>query len=179
MCEWYDGDTVKNKTLDSLRSMLESYCITSDYNTAQYINNFLTSFRELNRIPGEDISESNTLYLVLWGIYDPDFQIILEIQRNKYNNTLMQSVITIRKQEREVMNKRSTNRKPRNKMRRVCEKDYCYLDEYHPLKISRHQGEKDEDLVVTSDKIILKGKLLHVVQRLWQELYAKGIDFFV
>ena len=45
LCEWYDGGAVRNKTSDSLRSKLESYRITSASNAAQYINNFLTSFR--------------------------------------------------------------------------------------------------------------------------------------
>ena len=42
LCEWYDGDAVNNKTTDSLRYKLERYLLTSDSNTAQYTNNFLT-----------------------------------------------------------------------------------------------------------------------------------------
>ena len=49
-------------------------------------------------------------------------------------------------------------------MRRVFEEDGCYLDEYHPFKRARRQGEKYENLVVTSEHIIFKVKLLHVVQ---------------
>ena len=51
-------------------------------------------------------------------------------QNNKYDNTLMQSVIGIRKQENYVTKKGSTERKSRNKIRRVCEEDDCYLDGY-------------------------------------------------
>ena len=64
-------------------------------------------------------------------------------------------------------------------MRRVCEEDYWYLDEDRPFKRSRRQGEKDENLVVTSYRIILKEKLLHVLQRVWQEIDAKYRDFVV
>ena len=35
LCEWYDGDAVKEKTADSLRSKLESYRLTSASNTEQ------------------------------------------------------------------------------------------------------------------------------------------------
>ena len=68
----------------------------------------------------------------------------------------------------EVTKKGSTERKFRNKMRRVCEEGDCYLDEYHPFKRSFRQGDKDEDLVVKGDKIEFKGKFCHVVQMLCQ-----------
>ena len=52
-------------------------------------------------------------------------------------------------------------------MRRVCEEDDCYLDEDRPFKRDRRQGEKYENLVVTSDHIVFKGILIHVVQVVW------------
>ena len=45
----------------------------------------------------------------------------VKIQKNNDDNTLVQYVIDIHKQENNVMNKGSTDRKLRNKMRRVCE----------------------------------------------------------
>ena len=47
------------------------------------------------------MSESYALSLFLWGIKNPDFEMILEIQNNKDDNNPMQYVINIRKQERE------------------------------------------------------------------------------
>ena len=61
--------------------------------------------------------------LFLRGIKDPDFEITVEIQNNKNDNTVMQSVIAIQKQEREVINKGSTESKPRNIMRCFFEED--------------------------------------------------------
>ena len=58
----------------------------------------------------------------------------------------MQSVIDIRKQQRGVMKKCYTEKKSRNKTRRVCEEDDCYLDEYRPFKRSRRQVQKDKIL---------------------------------
>ena len=66
------------------------------------------------------------------------------------------------------MKKSYTEKKIRNKTRRVCEEDDCYLDEYRPFKRARRKGEKDENLVVTSDHIRLKVKFLHVLQRIWR-----------
>ena len=82
----------------------------------------------------------------------------------------MRSIIDIRKQERGVMKKSSTKRKFRNKTRRVCEEVDCYLHGYLPFKRTRRQGEKDENLVVTSDHIIFKGNFLHMMQRVWIEI---------
>ena len=70
---------------------MESYRLASASNTAQYINNFLTLFQELKKIPGEAISESHGLSLFLRGVKDLDFEMTVEIQRNKYDNTLMMS----------------------------------------------------------------------------------------
>ena len=58
------------------------------------------------------------------------------------------------------MNKGSTEIKFRNKMRRVCENYDCYLDKNCSLKRDRLQEDKNEYLVVTSDHIRFKGKLL-------------------
>ena len=55
-------------------------------------------------------------------------------------------------------------KKFRNKMRRICEEDDCYLDKHHPSKRSRRQGENDKNLFVTSDHIIFKEIFLYVVQ---------------
>ena len=43
----------------------------------------------MNNIPGEAISEIHALYLFLRGIKDLDFEMALEIQNNKDDNTLI------------------------------------------------------------------------------------------
>ena len=80
----------------------------------------------------------------------------------------MQSVIDIWEKDRDVTKIGSTERKFRNKMRRICEEDDCYLDKDCTFKRDLRKGDNDEELVVTSDHIKLKGKLLYVVQRVWQ-----------
>ena len=78
----------------------------------------------------------------------------------------MQYIIALWKQDREVTKKESTEIKFWNKTRRVCEEYDCYLDEDRPFKRTRQQGDKYEKLVVTSEHIRFKVKLLHVVKRL-------------
>ena len=53
-------------------------------------------------------------------------------------------------------------------MRLVFEEGDYYLDKYRPFKIARRQGDKDENLVVTSYCIRFKVKFPHVVQSIWQ-----------
>ena len=67
--------------------------------------------------------ESHILYLFLKRIKDPDFDMKVEIQKNKYDNKFIQYVIVIRKQERDFMKIGSTDTKSRNKMRRVFKED--------------------------------------------------------
>ena len=102
----------------------------------------------------------------------------VEIQKNKDDNILMQSVITIQKQDKQFTKKGSTERKFRNKIKRVCEEDDWYLDKDRPFERSCRKGKKDENIVVTSYHIIFKGKFLHVVQWIWWELDAK-VRYFV
>ena len=80
------------------------------------------------------------------GIKDTDFEITAEIKQNKDDDNLMQFVIAIWKQQRKVTNKESTDSKYRNKMRRVCGEDGCYLQEDIPFQRARLPVEKDETL---------------------------------
>ena len=44
-----------------------------------YINNFLTSYQELNEIPGEALPESHALSMFLKGIKDTDYETFVEM----------------------------------------------------------------------------------------------------
>ena len=81
----------------------------------------------------------------------------------------MQSVITIRKKRGRSLRK-VLQRGIQEKPRLVCEEDDCYIGRYRPFKRVLHQGDKYENIIITSDHIIFKGKFLHLVQRVWQEL---------
>eukprot|EP00957_Ditylum_brightwellii_P089878 6844704-Ditylum_brightwellii.AAC.1 len=52
-------------------------------NALQYINSFLTSYWELNDIPGKVLSDSHALSMLLRGITNPDYSTFVQIQKNK------------------------------------------------------------------------------------------------
>ena len=79
LCQWFDGDAMKNETADNLRAKLESYRMTSSTGVQQYINSFMTTYRELNNIPGEGWSAGHTKSVFLKGIQDPDYDTFVAI----------------------------------------------------------------------------------------------------
>ena len=105
LIKWFDGDVLKAETADTVRARLESYKLGNGTTASQYINNFLTAYRELNNIPGESISDSHALSMFLHGITDPDFSTFVQIQRNK-NEGLEEAVLALRKEDRVLFAKR-------------------------------------------------------------------------
>ena len=79
----------------------------------------------------------------------------------------------------EFTKKGSIENKIRNKMSRFYQGGDRYIDEDFPFKRACLQGEKDENIFVTSDHIIFKRKFLHVVKRLWQEIDDRDRYFVV
>eukprot|EP00957_Ditylum_brightwellii_P106253 8105840-Ditylum_brightwellii.AAC.3 len=56
--------------VDIVRDRLNEYKIHNGDSALQYINDFLTAYRELNEIPDEVLSDSHLLSLFLKGIKD-------------------------------------------------------------------------------------------------------------
>ena len=70
--------------------------------------------------------ESHDLYLFLIGIKGMYFDMKVENHNNKYENTMVQSVIDVIKKEKDFMQEGSTDSKYRNKSRGACEGYDCY-----------------------------------------------------
>ena len=122
LVDWYDGDVVKDETADALREKLGSLQLTSNSSASSYINSFLIFYRDLNKIPGEGISKGHAVSMFLKGITDPDYDTTVQIEKNK-NSNLANAVSSIRKYERELLLKRSSDRKLKNRLRRLREDD--------------------------------------------------------
>lgn len=118
LCEWYDGDTMKAETADTIRNKLGSYHMHNGDSASYYINNFLTSYQELNEIPGEALSESHALSMFLKGIKDTDYETFVEIQRNKSEEGLVDAIVALRKKERSIVEKRKERRIAKSRQRR-------------------------------------------------------------
>ena len=122
---------------------LESYLIISESNSEQYINNFLTSFQELNKITGEAILESHALSLFLRGVKDTDFEMTAEIQKNKDDDNLPQSINCYSGTREGVHEERVYRKKIRNKTSHFCKEGDCYIDEDFTFKRAHRQRDKD------------------------------------
>eukprot|EP00957_Ditylum_brightwellii_P028048 2117692-Ditylum_brightwellii.AAC.1 len=69
---WYNRSIMKSEMADVICTKLENYRFGNSNSASQYIDSFLISFREINEIPGEALSESHAISLFLWGITDPN-----------------------------------------------------------------------------------------------------------
>eukprot|EP00957_Ditylum_brightwellii_P196770 14991593-Ditylum_brightwellii.AAC.1 len=98
LIKWFDSDILKAETADTIMTRLESYKLGNGMTTSQYINNFLTAYRELNIIPGESISDSHALLMFLYSITDLSFATFVQIERNK-NEGLEEAVLVQRKDD--------------------------------------------------------------------------------
>ena len=74
LCEWYDDSSVKNETEYYLRSKLEIYRLTLASNPEEYINNFLTSFRELIFFFPWRSHLGELCLIFISDVKDPDFE---------------------------------------------------------------------------------------------------------
>ena len=127
LLEWYDGDALKNETADTLRRKLESYRLSSSDGVLRYINNFITTYRELDEVPGEGWSPSHALSVFLDGITDPSFETFVMIQRSK-GETLDETILALRKYDRELSAKRVEKRKLKSTVRRMIENNEISID---------------------------------------------------
>ena len=164
---------MKLETADTIRSRLENYKLGSTDDAAQYINNFLTSYRELNEIPGEALSESHAISMFLQGITDPDFETFVKIQRSK-NESLMNAIVALRKEDRELLEKRANNRRFKNKLQRMREeiKDDLVERGRDPKRIQRKYDDVDT-LKLTGHGCI------QVLFQMWKDATKEDKDFVV
>ena len=120
LCEWYDGDVVRNETAETLRDKLENTRLTTTTTASEFVNDFLMRHQELEKIPREGLSKSHVVWLFLRNILDPEYAITVTYLRNS-NADLGGCVTGIRKAERELLQKKSTRKMLRQTLRRLKE----------------------------------------------------------
>ena len=99
LIQWFDGNTVKNKSED-IRVRMENLILHSGITATQYVNNFLTAQTELDAIPVEANSPSHSVYLFLRNIQDTNYANTVNCLRN-INADLDQCVLSVSKTERD------------------------------------------------------------------------------
>ena len=140
LIEWYEGDVVKNETAEELRQKLESLNLHSNVTASHYVNRFLTLFHDLNRIPGEEVSDSHAVYLFLRNIHDNEYASTVLYLRNT-NASMKECVNIIRKTERDLSVKRANRRKLRHILRRT--KSKRKRDNEDDMYISGSESEEE------------------------------------
>jgi hypothetical protein len=118
MCEWYDGETVKSETAVNLRSKIEGLQLTASVSGSEYVNKFLALHRDLEKIKGEGMSASHAVSVFLRNITDPDYQTTVTFCLNS-DAPLDNCINAIRKQEREIQQKKLTRYRLKATLRRM------------------------------------------------------------
>jgi hypothetical protein len=122
LCEWFDGDIIKNETSETIRSRIEGLKLHTGMAASDYVNKYLMYYHDLAKIPGEGLSESHGTYLFLRNISDPDYAPTVSFLRNT-NPDLTDCVTAIRKSERDGLQKKQESRKFRQTIRRMKEEE--------------------------------------------------------
>lgn len=160
---WYDGDVIKHETAEVIRAKLESLKLTIGSSAESYINQFLNSMHELDKIEGERYSESHKIYLFLRSIEHPEFSTTVTYLRNG-NAKLYDCIHTIRKTERDLIEKRVKKRKLKDTIRRLSvnsmEDD---SDDDTPVRKSSKKRRVRRVKEISTNK---KG-MIHVPKREW------------
>jgi hypothetical protein len=118
LCEWYDGDSIQNETAENLRIKLENLTLHPGIGGALYVNKFSGWYRDLQKVPGEGYSKSHAVYLFLKNITDVEYQTTVTFCRNT-NATLDECITAVRKQERDIIQKRIERKRLKSVVRRM------------------------------------------------------------
>eukprot|EP00957_Ditylum_brightwellii_P180051 13715872-Ditylum_brightwellii.AAC.1 len=145
LCKWYDGGKLKAETVNTIREKLSSYKMSNRDSALHYINNFLTLYRELNKIPCKALSDSYALSMFLKEIKGTDYEAVVKMQRNKSEEGLMDAIVALRKKERSIVQKRKEQRIACNCQRR-----------------GREEGEEDD---ASNNKYVCPSKIKRVKER--------------
>jgi len=153
LCGWFDRDQIRNETLESLRSKLDSLKLHNGTTASQYVNKFLMWQMELDKIPGEGYSESHAVYLFLKNILDTDYDTTVTYLRNN-GSDLSECINTIWKAERDLLRKRSDRRKMKNMIRRNKHDPDCISEDDVPndRRLPRKRGSSDNGGVFRESK---------------------------
>lgn len=143
LCEWFDGDQIRNETSESLRSKLDSLKLHNGTTASQYVNKFLMWRMELDKIPGESYSESHAVYLFLKNILDVEYDTTVTYLQNNGSN-LSECINTIRKAERDLIRKRSDRRKFKQVIRR-SKADISTEDDFIDTETRKRRNDTEKE----------------------------------
>jgi hypothetical protein len=170
MCEWYDGEAVKSETAVGLRNKIEGLQLTQSSSGSDYVNKFLAWHRDLEKIQGEGMSASHAVSVFLRNITDPDYATTVTFCLNS-DAPLDSCINAIRKQEREIQQKKQARYRLKAVLRRYKSKSEDSDDEdatptkkarrvevVTPEKADKAENSKFEGELDTTGKGLLRFK---------------------
>ena len=162
LCEWYDGDTIQNETAENLRVKLDNLKLHSGITASEYVNKFLAWHRDLSKIEGEGLSTRHAVYLFLKNISDADFLTSITFCRNP-NATLDECIAAVRKQERDLQQKRIERKNLKSILRRAKTRDVDSDEDDEstepPTKKRKHKARRVGSNFSASDNSKFEGEL--------------------
>lgn len=190
LCNWYDGDTVRNETASNLRVKLDNLRLHSGITASDYVNKFLAWYRDLNKIKGEGWSKNQAVYQFLKNISDSDYE--STVQSCKYNEADLEKCISaIRKQERDIHQKKVEQRRFKSSIRRTRkEKDITAssdddesVEEPKPKRQKQSKARRAYEVLET-DNAKFEGELttsehglLRFLGPCWKSMDTKAREF--
>ena len=138
LCEWYDGDMIQNETAENLRNKLDNLRLHSGVSGSEYVNKFLAWYRDLEKIKGEGISPGHATHLFLKNIIDSDYQTSVAYCRNM-DCSLEKCIAAIRKQERDIQQKKLDRFRLKATLRRMRTADDSDQDDESVEPVSKRK----------------------------------------
>jgi hypothetical protein len=152
LCDWYDGDLIKNETAENLRVKLDNLVLHSGVSGSEYVNKFLAWHRDLSKIGGEGMSPNQAVYLFLKNIKDPEYMTSVTYCRNT-TATLEACVAAVRKQENILMQDKIEKRRLKATIRRMKqEEDNSDEDSEKPQKKKRKSNKIRRNTQTSNDE---------------------------
>lgn len=185
LCEWYDGDIIQNETAENLRVKLDNLKLHSGITASEYVNKFLAWHRDLSKIEGEGLSTRHAVYLFLKNISDPDYLTSITFCRNS-NATLDDCIAAVRKQERDLQQKKIERKNLKSILRRAKTSELDSDDESGepPAKRRKHKTRRVGSNFTASDNSKFEGELettekglLRFSGECWRKMVESEKDF--
>jgi hypothetical protein len=182
LVDWYDGNMIQNETAENLRNKLENLRLRTGVSASEYINKFLAWFRDLDKINGEGLSKGHGVHLFLKNIIDEDYKTSVTYCRNT-GCSLDLCIAAMRKQERDIQQKKVDRQQLKATLRRVKEEseDEGSQDQKR-RKINRTRqastlNENAENEKFTGELNTTEKGLLRFKSDCWQKMDKKEKEF--
>ena len=184
LVDWYDGDMIQNETAENLRNKLENLRLHTGVSASEYINKFLAWFRDLDKIKGEGLSKGHAVHLFLKNIIDEEYKTSVTYCRNT-GCSLDLCIAAMRKQERDIQQKKVDRQRLKATLRRVKESQESEEEESQDQKRRKltktrrmnNMNEKAENEKFDGELDTTEKGLLRFKSDCWQKMDEKEKEF--